>query len=117
MPAWPDAMDPAGKRFALSPQGKAAIGLFLLACIWWVFEVIPIGLAAIAIVLPVALVIANYLGEAPDVVMCASLVTSGMPFLLRIGAVPNAIAYDSRQFSTSEFFRHGLLLSVSYWRW
>ncbi len=70
------------------------------------------NVAAIAIVLPVALVIANYLGVAPDVVMYASLVTSGMPFLLLIGAAPNAIAYDSRQFSTGEFFRHGLLLSV-----
>ncbi|MDP1898561.1 MAG: SLC13 family permease, partial [Sulfurimicrobium sp.] len=49
MPAWPDAIDPAGKLFHLSPQGKAAIGLFLMAGIWWVFEVIPIGVTAIAI--------------------------------------------------------------------
>lgn len=70
------------------------------------------NVAAIAIVLPVALVIAKYLGVAPDVVMYASLVAAGMPFLLLIGAAPNAIAYDSRQFSTGEFFRHGLLLSL-----
>ncbi len=70
------------------------------------------NVAAIAIVLPVALVIARYMGVAPDVVMYASLVTAGMPFLLLIGAAPNAIAYDSKQFSTGEFFRHGLLLSV-----
>jgi len=69
------------------------------------------NVAAIAIVLPVALVIAKYLGVAPDVVMYASLVTAGMPFLLLIGAAPNAIAYDSKQFSAGEFFRHGLLLS------
>ena len=49
MPAWPDAIDPAGKIFQLSPQGKAAIALFLMAGIWWVFEVIPIGVTAIAI--------------------------------------------------------------------
>ncbi|KAF0099080.1 MAG: solute carrier family 13 (sodium-dependent dicarboxylate transporter) member 2/3/5 [bacterium] len=70
------------------------------------------NVAAIAIVLPVALVIAKYLGVSPDVVMYASLVTAGMPFVLLIGAAPNAIAYDSRQFTPGEFFRHGLLLSV-----
>lgn len=43
----------------------------------------------------------------------ASLVTAGMPFLLLIGAAPNAIAYESKQFSPGEFFRHGLLLSVA----
>ncbi len=49
MPAWPDAVDPGGKHFALSPQGKGAIALFLMAGIWWVFEVVPIGVTAIAI--------------------------------------------------------------------
>ena len=48
-PPWEDAIDPGGKHFALSPEGKAAIGLFLMAGIWWVFEVIPIGVTAIAI--------------------------------------------------------------------
>lgn len=71
------------------------------------------NVAAIAIVLPVALVIAGYLNVAPDVIVYASLVTAGMPFLLLIGAAPNAIAYDSGQFSTGEFFRHGLLLSLA----
>ena len=49
MPAWPDAVDPIGKHFALSQKGKGAIALFLLAGIWWVFEVVPIGVTAIAI--------------------------------------------------------------------
>ena len=31
-----------------------------------------------------------------------------MPFLLLVGAAPNAIAYDSRQFSTGEFFMFGI---------
>jgi len=70
------------------------------------------NVAAIAIVLPVALVIAKYMGVAPDVVMYASLVTAGMPFLLLIGAAPNAIAYDSKQFSTGEFFKHGVPMSI-----
>jgi sodium-dependent dicarboxylate transporter 2/3/5 len=70
------------------------------------------NVAAIAIVLPVALVIAKYMGVAPEVVMYASLVTSGMPFLLLIGAAPNAIAYDSKQFTTGEFFKHGIPMSL-----
>ena len=49
MPAWPDAVDPGGKHFPLSPEGKGAIALFLLAGVWWVFEVVPIGVTAIAI--------------------------------------------------------------------
>ncbi|MGE5239838.1 MAG: SLC13 family permease [Chloroflexota bacterium] len=71
------------------------------------------NVAAIAISLPVSLVIANYLGVSPDVILYSSLVTAGMPFVLLIGAAPNAIAYESKQFSTGEFFRHGLLLSVA----
>jgi sodium-dependent dicarboxylate transporter 2/3/5 len=70
------------------------------------------NVAAIAISLPVALVIAPYLGVAGEVILFASLVTAGMPFLLLVGAAPNAIAYDSKQFSTGEFFLHGLPTSV-----
>jgi len=70
------------------------------------------NVAAIAISLPVALVIAPYLGVAPEVVLFASLVTAGMPFLLLVGAAPNAIAYDSKQFTTGEFFLYGVPASV-----
>src|SRR4030066_1913101 len=49
MPSWKDAVDPTGKAFPLSQAGKGAIALFLLAGIWWVFEVIPIGATALAI--------------------------------------------------------------------
>ncbi len=70
------------------------------------------NVAAIAISLPVALVIAPYLGVAPEVILFASLVTAGMPFLLLVGAAPNAIAYDSKQFTTGEFFVYGLPASV-----
>jgi len=70
------------------------------------------NVAAIAISLPVSLVIAKYLGVAPEVVMYASLVTAGMPFVLLIGAAPNAIAYDSKQFTPGEFFRHGIPMSI-----
>jgi len=70
------------------------------------------NVAAIAISLPVALVIAPYLGVAPEVVLFASLLTAGMPFLLLVGAAPNAIAYDSKQFSTGEFFLYGIPASI-----
>jgi len=49
LPPFSPAVDPAGKSFALSAAGKSAIGLFLLAGVWWVFEVIPIGVTSIAI--------------------------------------------------------------------
>ncbi len=70
------------------------------------------NVAAIAISLPVALVISGYLGVSPEVVLYISLVTAGMPFLLLIGAAPNAIAFSSRQFSPGEFFRHGIPMSM-----
>ena len=90
---------------------------------WWVFVMgiaafvlimtnFIMNVAAIAIALPVALVIAKYLGVAPEVIVYACLVTAGMPFLLLIGAAPNAIAYDSKQFTTGEFFRHGIPMSL-----
>jgi len=70
------------------------------------------NVAAIAISLPVALLIAPYLGVSPEVVLFASLVTAGMPFLLLVGAAPNAIAYASRQFTTREFFIAGIPASI-----
>jgi len=70
------------------------------------------NVAAIAISLPVALVIAPYLGVSAEVIVFASLVAAGMPFLLLVGAAPNAIAYDSKQFSTGEFFLYGIPASV-----
>jgi sodium-dependent dicarboxylate transporter 2/3/5 len=90
---------------------------------WWVFVMgiaafvlimtnFIMNVAAIAITLPVSLVIAKYLGVAPDVVIYASLVTAGMPFMLLIGAAPNAIAYGAEQFTAGEFFWHGLALSA-----
>jgi len=70
------------------------------------------NVAAIAISLPVALVIAPYLGVAGEVILFAALVTAGMPFLLLVGAAPNAIAYDSGQFTPGEFFLYGIPTSI-----
>ncbi len=70
------------------------------------------NVAAIAIVLPVALFLAPKLGVSPEVILFSSLVVAGMPFLLLVGAAPNAIAYESKQFSTGEFFVAGLPASL-----
>jgi solute carrier family 13 (sodium-dependent dicarboxylate transporter), member 2/3/5 len=83
------------------------VGLFVLTMTNFIMNV-----AAIAICLPVALVIAGYLGVAPDVIFYTSLVTAGMPFMLLIGAAPNAIAYGSNQFTSGEFFKAGLPASL-----
>ena len=70
------------------------------------------NVAAIAISLPVALVIAPYLGVAGEVILFSSLVAAGMPFMLLVGAAPNAIAYDSKQFTPGEFFMYGIPASI-----
>ncbi|WP_031388318.1 SLC13 family permease [Desulfonatronum thiodismutans] len=70
------------------------------------------NVAAIAISIPVSLVVAPYLGVAPEVIVFACLVTAGMPFLLLVGAAPNAIAYNSKQFTSGEFFAYGIPASI-----
>jgi len=71
-----------------------------------------VNVAVIAITMPVALVIAPYLGVAPEVILFACLVTAGMPFLLLVGAAPNAIAYASKQFTAREFLQAGIPVSL-----
>ncbi|CAB5160774.1 Sodium-dependent anion transporter family [Olavius algarvensis associated proteobacterium Delta 3] len=73
---------------------------------------IIMNVAAIAISLPVALIIAPYLSISPEIILFASLVTAGMPFLLLVGAAPNAIAYESEQFTAGEFFLYGIPASI-----
>jgi solute carrier family 13 (sodium-dependent dicarboxylate transporter), member 2/3/5 len=94
---------------------KTAPGwVFVVAIAFFVLVMtnLIMNVAAIAISMPVALVIAPYLDVAPQVVMFASLVTAGMPFLLLVGAAPNAIAYASRQFTSREFFVTGIPASI-----
>jgi sodium-dependent dicarboxylate transporter 2/3/5 len=83
------------------------IGFFVLIMTNFIMNV-----AAIAISLPVALVIAPYLGVAAEVILYVALATAGMPFVFLVGAAPNAIAYDSRQFTAGEFFKYGMIASV-----
>lgn len=70
------------------------------------------NVAAIAISLPVALVVAPYLGVSGEVILFSALVVAGMPFLLLVGAAPNAIAYNSKQFTSGEFFTTGVPASI-----
>lgn len=70
------------------------------------------NVAAIAISLPVALVVAPYLGVSGEVILFSSLVVAGMPFLLLVGAAPNAIAYSSKQFTTAQFVLYGIPASI-----
>jgi len=93
---------------------KANWFVFLLAIAFFVLIMTNfiMNVAAIAISMPVALVIAPYLNVAPEVVLYASLVAAGMPFLLLVGAAPNAIAYESKQFTAGEFFLAGIPTSI-----
>ncbi len=70
------------------------------------------NVAAIAITLPVALVMAPFIGVEPEIVMFAALAAAGMPFMLLVGAAPNAIAFESHQFRTREFFMYGIPASI-----
>ena len=84
-----------------------SIAVFVLVMTNFIMNV-----AAIAISLPVALVVAPYLNIAPEVILFVSLVTAGMPFVLIVGAAPNAIAYNSKQFTSGEFFMAGIPASI-----
>ncbi len=70
------------------------------------------NVAAISITLPVALVISNYLGVNPYLILFASLAAAALPYMLLVGAAPNAIAYQSNQFSVSEFFKMGIPFTI-----
>ncbi|MDA8097121.1 MAG: SLC13/DASS family transporter [Desulforudis sp.] len=70
------------------------------------------NVAAIAITLPVALVIAEYLGVNPDLILYTALAMAALPFMLLVGAAPNAIAYQSKQFTTGQFFIVGIPFSL-----
>ncbi|RPJ17034.1 MAG: SLC13/DASS family transporter [Desulfobacteraceae bacterium] len=84
-----------------------SIAVFVLVMTNFIMNV-----AAIAISLPVALVVAPYLNIAPEVILYTSLVTAGMPFVLLVGAAPNAIAYNSKQFTSGQFFMAGIPASM-----
>jgi len=100
------------KWLTLFKEAHWAVFVLSIAFFVLVMTNFIMNVAAIAISLPVALVTARYLHVAPEVVLYASLVTAGMPFLLLIGAAPNAIAYASGQFTVGEFFKYGTIPSI-----
>lgn len=95
--------------FKTAPWLVFVLGISFLVLIMTNFIM---NVAAIAIILPIALVVGQYLGVAPEVIFYSCLVTAGMPFLLLIGAAPNAIAYESKQFTSGEFFMTGIPMSI-----
>jgi len=95
--------------FAHAPAVVFILGMAFFVMIMTNFIM---NVAAIAISLPVALVIAPYLGVAGEVIFFSALMTAGMPFLLLIGAAPNAIAYSANQFTAGEFFKFGVIASI-----
>jgi sodium-dependent dicarboxylate transporter 2/3/5 len=98
----------------LALWGSAHWLLFVLglALLVLVLTNVIVNAAALAIVLPVGLVSAPYLGLAPEVIFYAAVSAAGLPLLLLMGAAPNAMAYESRQFTSAEFLRAGLPTSV-----
>jgi sodium-dependent dicarboxylate transporter 2/3/5 len=97
---------------ALFKEAPSVVFILGIAFFVMIMTNFIMNVAAIAISLPVALVIAPYLGVAGEVIFYSSLATAGMPFFLLIGAAPNAIAYGSKQFTAGEFFRYGMIASV-----
>jgi sodium-dependent dicarboxylate transporter 2/3/5 len=95
--------------FKLAPQF-----VFIMAVAFFVLIMtnVIMNVAAIAISIPVGIVLGGYLNVAPEVILFSALVTAGMPFLLLVGAAPNAIAYGSRQFESKEFFMAGIPASI-----
>ncbi|MEW6726990.1 SLC13 family permease [Desulforudis sp. 1088] len=94
---------------------KDAHWLFFVAAISFLVLMLTnfiMNVAAIAITLPVAFVIAGYLGVNSDLILYSALAMAALPFMLLVGAAPNAIAYQSKQFSTGEFFLTGIPMSI-----
>jgi len=93
---------------------KAPATVFIVGVTFFVLIMtnLIMNVAAIAICLPVALKIAPYLGVGGEVILFGALVAAGMPFLLLVGAAPNAIAYESKQFTSGEFFKAGIPASL-----
>ncbi|HSL16728.1 MAG TPA: SLC13 family permease [Methylomirabilota bacterium] len=99
---------------AVSQLQAAPATVFIIGVTFFVLIMtnLIMNVAAIAICLPVALKIAPYLGVGGEVILFGALVAAGMPFLLLVGAAPNAIAYESKQFTSGEFFKAGIPASL-----
>jgi solute carrier family 13 (sodium-dependent dicarboxylate transporter), member 2/3/5 len=97
--------------FLLLGQAHWAVFLLVATIIVLLLTNFIINVAVLAVCIPVLLVAAKSFGVHPEVVVFSCLAAAGMPFMLLSGAAPNAIAYESRQFSKREFLVHGTALS------
>jgi solute carrier family 13 (sodium-dependent dicarboxylate transporter), member 2/3/5 len=102
----------AAQLVAVAGATPALVILVLLLLGMLLLTNVILNVATIALCLPVGLRMAALLGLGPHAVLFATLAVSGMPFLFLIGAAPNAIAFESRQFSPAEFFRAGTVASL-----
>ena len=76
-------------------------------------EVMGLAFAKSGLTRRVAYKMLELVGERTSLILLGSLVvTAGMPFALPIGAAPNAITHESKQFTTAEFFTHGIVMSI-----
>lgn len=100
------------KWLALFQHAHWLVFVLAMAFLVMVLTNFIMNVAAISITLPIALVMAGYMHVNPELVLFACTSMAAVPYMLLIGAAPNAIAYESRQFSTGEFFAYGTVISV-----
>ena len=101
----------AAEVFAAWPHLAGLFFLLATGVLVLLASNVLINAAVIAFCLPLGLAAAPYAGVSADLVLFACLVAAGMPVMLVIGSAPNAIAYESHQFTAREFFRAGALAS------
>lgn len=100
------------KVFLLVGQMHWAVFLLVATVVVLLLTNFIINVAVLAMCIPVLLVTAKAFGLHPELVVFTCLAAAGMPFMLLTGAAPNAIAYESRQFTKREFLVHGTALSA-----
>jgi sodium-dependent dicarboxylate transporter 2/3/5 len=102
----------AVQAVALFQYSSWFVFVMILGFLVMVTANIIMNVAAVAFYTPVALAMAPYMGVSSELVLFTILTTAGMPFMLLIGAAPNAIAYESGQFSPREFLKIGMPISL-----
>ncbi|MFC1555763.1 SLC13 family permease [candidate division KSB1 bacterium] len=102
----------AGQWLVLFQDANWFIFIGAITFLMLILTNLIMNVAAISILLPVGLILAEYMNIAPEVILFACLAAAGMPFLFLVGAAPNAIAYNSKQFTTGEFFIAGIPASI-----
>ena len=102
----------AVKWLALFQEAPQIVFVMALSLFVLIMTNVIMNVAAIAITLPVGIVLGGYLDVSADIILFASLAVAGMPFLLLVGAAPNAIAYGTGAFSSGQMLCAGAILDV-----